>query len=322
MKALVFLLLVLPLPLLSAAEKSGRAVDPAATARIDKTKATKSKWVFEFLPKAFQRNPLLEMTVFTEMTNDGKKVTPATREHPVYYEVVAPGYRQEGGAMAYHPPPPSELLDALEKSLAAAGYLRATSGPSPALLLVEHWGAHTRVDDMFAESDPDLAVKNIIARARLIGGESFARQLLEAYNYDILAPSELATGAFSKLGQLRDSSPTMRFLFEQAQEDVYFVVASAYDYAATARNEKSLLWRTTMTANTQGVSMKQTFPPLIATATPYFGHETTQALAISARGIPEGKVELGELRVIGEAEDLPPPKTDDDPPKKGPPAKP
>ena len=307
---------------LTFAAASAGAADPAIVATsppptpaaATKPATKKPGWLSSLLPKPFQREPMLEMTVFTSMTEAGRKLTPPTREQPAYYEIFAAGYQQEGGTIREHPPPPTELLEAMVKSLQLAGYAPATPDHPPTVMLVQHWGSHNRVDDVVLEEiDPTLAVKNFARRAKLIGGEALASALAKAYEQDLMSPPGFSSGSFSRLAQLRDSSPTMRFLLDQARDDVYFVIATAYDYAAMARSERRLLWRTNMTVNARGVSMKQTLPSVIATATPYFGRETKDALAIAARALPEGKVELGELRVIGEAEDPPVPRPDDAP---------
>ena len=295
---------------------AGSAPDVSTVTPADTPAARKSAWIFNLLPKAFQKNPILDMTVFTEVTAAGRSLTPPTQDHPVYFESFAPGYRQEGGSIREHPPAPAELLEALNSSLQTAGYRPATPEHPPTLLLIEHWGSHNRLDSVVAAINPDLAVRNIIARARLIGGNAFARTLLRAYHDDINA-GPLMLPVASQLNRLRHSSPTMRFLVDQTHEDVYFVVASAYDWKSAADDQPVLLWRTSMTANTRGVSMKQTLPSLIEIATPFFGRETTEAMVLRQRGLPEGKVELGELQFIGVLEDTPFPE-DTGPPAEAP----
>jgi len=115
---------------------------------------------------------------------------------------------------------------------------------------------------------------------------------------------------FDPVHQFREQSDDVRHLVEQANDDVYFVVASAYDYDRATRGERVLMWRTRMTVNTLGVSMRQTLPPLIATASPFLGRETAAAVPISKRAVSEGEVELGELQVIGVVEDEPSPDAD------------
>ncbi|MEO7597357.1 MAG: hypothetical protein ABIV50_00375, partial [Opitutus sp.] len=63
-----------------------------------------------------------------------------------------------------------------------------------------------------------------------------------------------------------------------------------------ARNERRLLWRTTMTVEAAGVSISNTLPSLVITAAPYVGREVP-ALALR-RTMKRGTVELGPTRII------------------------
>ena len=76
------------------------------------------------------------------------------------------------------------------------------------------------------------------------------------------------------------------------------MVASAYDYASVAQGKRTLLWRTNMTVNTAGVNMKETLPPLIATAAPFFGRETEGPEALQRRINRKGTVEIGNSTVV------------------------
>ncbi len=82
-------------------------------------------------------------------------------------------------------------------------------------------------------------------------------------------------------------------------DDVYYAVVSAYAYDELARTQRRLLWRTTMTVNTRGVSMGESLPPLVATAGAFFGRETNEPLALR-REVRRGTVKRGPLKVIEE----------------------
>ena len=83
----------------------------------------------------------------------------------------------------------------------------------------------------------------------------------------------------------------------QAGSSVYYAVVSAYAAEDIARNDRQLLWRTTMTVNTQGVSMRESLPPLIVTGGEFFGRPTEGPIAIR-RQVRRGTVKLGPLVVI------------------------
>ena len=270
-------------------------------------KSASSRFIFDLMPTAFQKSPHVEMTVFTEMTDAGRQLPPATPDRPAYYVSHAGGYQQLGHGAGEHPPAPEALERAMKNALETNGYFEAAPPKHlPSLVIIYHWGSHNRLDPQFAETDPAGAMKNLYERARLVGGEKFADDLLKAYVDEATlnssgAASIMPVGAMemmSPVHQLQEMSPRLRDLIEQASEDVYFVVASAYDYTSMARGERQLLWRTKMTVNTRGVSMTETLPPLIASGAPFFGRDMPEAEPLIRRIYREGRVELGEPTVV------------------------
>ena len=238
------------------------------------------KWVFSLLPKAFQLNPEFNMTVVTEMTNYGRMMRPVSPEQPMYYVAESGGFRQLGETVGGEKSPAvADLERALKKSLAANGYLPATeNGPRPALVLIYTWGSHNAVDRETARLFPELARRNILERSLLVGGINFTNNL----------------GRTMEFGEsILDLTDKQEYLTYQAANDCYFVIASAYDYAAVAHSEKMLLWRTKMTVNAQGISMTESLPPLIATAAPFLGREMAEPEIISRRVNRKGHVEIG-----------------------------
>ena len=120
---------------------------PAAAAAKAKPKAGEksgSQWVFSLLPKSLQKNPKVEMTVITEITEEGKKLPEVRPQKPVYYVAQSAGFHSLGHGPANEKAPPPDALQAmLEKSLATNGYLPAKQpGPSPGLLVIYMWGSH------------------------------------------------------------------------------------------------------------------------------------------------------------------------------------
>jgi hypothetical protein len=85
-------------------------------------------------------------------------------------------------------------------------------------------------------------------------------------------------------------------MLDQAQNDLNYVIISAYALDDLARNEPRLLWRTTMTVAATGVSVAHSLQPLVLTAGPYVGREIP-ALALR-RTMKRGTVELGPTRII------------------------
>lgn len=266
------------------------------------------EFVFSILPKAFQKNPLVNMTVITEMTTEGKQLTPPTPEKPIYYLGQAGGYHVEGHPANETPPPPAEVERSVQKALAATHYLPAPEGHAPQLLLLFHWGAHNHLDSEF----PDLGHKNTISRAALAGGkkfsEEFARALDDEDTYKEAGSYGMFGDTLSPLRLFKDKNARNTELVEQSMADCYYVAVSAYDYARMTRGEKILLWRTKMTVDARGISMSETFPTLIATGGTYFGREMEQAVTPIRRVPRQGRVQVGTPQVVKDppaAETLP-----------------
>lgn len=279
-------------------------------------------FVFSILPKSFSKNPFVNMTVFTEMTEEGKKLTPPTPDNPAYYIAQSAGFHALGPPIANLTPPTQETIEqVLRKALAEEGYrVEAPPEHGATLIVVYSWGLHSQyrpqgdAESGDVTSDPFAAMKNLYDRAALIGGEKYAQKLIQANNESLELDADMDTSGASKIlsgeamafakkvsnpvQRLYDSSPNMAELIEQTNDDVYFVVASAYDYQEMARGQRKLLWRTKMTVDTKGVSMADTMPAVIAAAGPYFGHETEEALALTKRVVRQGKVEVGTPTVV------------------------
>jgi hypothetical protein len=96
------------------------------------------------------------------------------------------------------------------------------------------------------------------------------------------------------------SDPKIEMLVEATFGSCYFVVASAYDGVAMAKGEGRLLWRTKMTVNSSGVSMREALPTLIASSAPFIGRDMRDAEVISKRVYREGHVEIGTPTVVEE----------------------
>ena len=153
----------------------GNPIDPRA-----------GRWTFSLLPKSFQRNPELDMTVLCELTPYGRTLPQASRQSPLYYIAKNAGAQQLGvptGGDAL--PDPVYLNHVIEHSLAANGYLPAgPGGPDPALVLILHWGAHHSLMPDRDWTTPSFVSseersRGVLERARLIGSGQRNSRILE-----------------------------------------------------------------------------------------------------------------------------------------------
>jgi hypothetical protein len=248
----------------------------------------------DLLPRTLQKHPKLELTVITEMSAAGRKVKPATPSAPVYYLGFDSGQSTGGeGRGGEQPPPPALLRQAMAKALAVNGYLPTDSVHPPTLFVVFKWGSFNQLSTSLYVSDQtagmdvmdDAQRRNLIERAQIVGGSVFAEAVAKALSQ-------------SQLQHFTDSSPQNRRLLEQASDDLYYAIASAYDASAVAQGHKTLLWWTKVSCTATGLTMNEAVPALVAVVGPYFGHEMTEAKPMEIRQ-REGSVEIGVPTVKG-----------------------
>ena len=277
--------------------------------------------VFSLLPQSFQKNPMVDQTVITEMTDEGRKRPPASAAKPVYYLAEIAGRRNAGeGADESRPPETAEVTSSLQRALAVNGFLPSSPEHAPALLLVVFWGAHSNLDagsgelDIAGTLDPDH--RHLLERAALVGGTKFAEEFREALrkqdeaivSQQAIAASEARLGESAHFGgiliehgpvrQFTDRNEKTRALFNALGER-YYVVASAYDYAEATRGHRRLLWRSKMTVTAESIAMREALPGLIANAAPFLGADMSEAATMFRHLRRDPKVQLGPLDVQG-----------------------
>lgn len=287
--------------------------------------------VFHLVPKSLQKNPTVDFNIITEMTNEGRKAPQPTREAPIYY-LTQPGmFIQRGhGAPAGEKPPAVERMEkVMEAALAKSGYLGATKDHPPTVVIVYSWGSHSAPADEDDSTDPTISnhalLDDMFERARLVGGEKFYNELVKAMAEsgalkDATAKpradptgegvppqpntageaSGTMTSIFDPVERFRRREPKHESLMQDAAGSIYFVIASAFDFASAKTDSKILLWRTKMTVASTGISMPETLPALISAAGPYFGRDMTEPEIVAQKVNREGKVEIGTPTVVPE----------------------
>jgi hypothetical protein len=91
------------------------------------------------------------------------------------------------------------------------------------------------------------------------------------------------------------------------REPRYFIIVTAYDYAAWTKQKAHLiLWKAKMSIPTYGVFLTDVFPSLIKAGGPMFGHETINHPKLVPE-LPEGKVDVGTPIVTPPSNASPPP---------------
>ncbi len=297
---------------------------------------------FDLLPRSFQKKPLVDVHVITEMTPTGRSLPPPTAAQPVYYVTRPAGQLTLGqGAPANEKPADvARLEEMMAASLAVSHHFPVPAGQQPKLVIIYSWGSHSaplgQDDPSFSEETADdgtttrstdtgesqnTLIREMIERAKLVGGDKFAADLIKAINQeaavrratpenslDALASpmGQISFGMMSPMEQFRNRNVKTMGMLEDIGGSIYFVIASAYDAASVAANKRVLLWRTKMTTRATGLNLAESMPSLIVTAGPYFGKDMDESESIRRRLNRDGTVELGPLKIIGVEEDAAP----------------
>ena len=291
-----------------------RAAPPA------KTESSDGQSVFSFLPRSLQKNPLVDQTVITEMSEEGKKLPLPSPAHPVYYAAKSAGFKMLAGrdALGEQPPTAAEIEAVMARALAVNGYRPVAAGQPAALLIIYHWGMHSLLDqgseEVEGSATPDLGHANLLSRAALVGGAKFAAELKRALaqqdsDDEAMTYVNVGVGHYGPLRAFTERDAKTRQLYEESQAPCYYVVVSAYDYAAAAHGEHKLLWRSKLTVEANGVAMADTLPMLIANGAQYLGHDMPEPATMTKPLTREGHTRLGPMKVEEYLEKNPVPET-------------
>jgi hypothetical protein len=279
------------------------SADPAKETKRKASEMTEKFSWSEMLPTAWQKNPRLFFMVATDVSEAGKKLPPVSTEHPAYFELKTAGYREIGDTAAGEKTlKPEQIEPTLLKALASGGYHPAKEGQAPSLLIVYRWGVHSPLDP--DALDGNARILNQLDRAAMIGGEKFAAELMEAYR-ERATFAAISRGMPPEMREFADPVNILKMrdqktylMVEGTGDDIYYIVASAYDHASMKAGRPVHLWRTRVTVPSNGVTQEITLPTMLVTAGPFFGKETDRAEIISRRTVPEGSVEIGTATVV------------------------
>jgi len=241
----------------------------------------------QLAPLSFGKNPRLDMVVVAETSPESAKLVRPTPDQPASYVAFDDGYREAGDPVANEKPPTAAAVArALRQTLAAEGYRPATAQTPPTLLLIYHWGSLNR-DSLAIRNGMEID-PNLKARVALVAGRAYERQI-----DDDIVQRQISRDLHTNFPPPLFLSDQARELRQLAQDDRYFVIVTAYDYAALGRHEARRLWRTKMSASNAGVAMAAALPALIQGGGPYFGRGNEDSQFVrTALGLG-GKVETG-----------------------------
>lgn len=228
-----------------------------------------------------------------------------------------------------------KLAESMAQELARRRYLPAKDIASADLLVVMHWGVttpHISVDETRAQAAPQLdpstsmpthtfnpdieasltvgsdqAIANSYAN---ITGEndmrvgfdqadrrtdSFAADFDAANNVKLLGYG----GHLRRLAERPFQSTTEATLRDDLSSERYFIILRAYDLHDLKNRKPRVVWTLHLNTRSPGHNFSEAISLMGHVAVNYFGRESDGVVTVPPK-LPEGKVELGEIKILGE----------------------
>lgn len=230
------------------------------------------------------------MAVVAEQTDFGSKLALPTPDHPTYCVAYDGGYIEEGDPIANEKPAaPADVAQALRAALASQGYQPATAQIGPSLALVYHWGLLNH-DSIQIRNGLRLP-PNLKARIGLVGTSTRAGEI---ENFLLTRRMGRTNPEFRIPGFL---SIQERDILDLAHDDRYFVIVTAYDYAALTHRETKQLWRVKMSTRSAGVAMVDALPAMMRGSASSIGRNLIDTQIVKTPLIRPGRVEIGTPKV-------------------------
>ena len=220
-----------------------------------------------------------------------------------------------------------QVAEIAMRLLARENYHYAQSKEQAKLLLVLQWGStvapngmnySTSVNDVAAvlaglppqgmgSFDADPSAKEAREKSPLLETvmlkllmENKVRDQLNARNARLL-------GYFDEMNEVNDirrwagGGDRYADLIADVEESRYYIVISAYDFPELGKTGKrKLLWQVRVSVRSPGNSFDDSFVAMLKSAAPYFGQDSGKLVREEQE---KAKVELGDLKFLGEAKD-------------------
>ncbi len=242
-----------------------------------------------------------EVNVKIDLTDEGRKIARPTPLKPAYYVPTIVGYSEHGEIVAGEiPPGRARILRELAQALAKEGYVLQALRPDadktvPSLVLVFEWGSLNPQTVDFG-GDPTVTPADSSTEAPRVVGDFNQREMLTLIAGDAIYRGAAFTT--SEWERLRDA----------VAEGRYYIIVSAFDFAASRLGVKTLLWRARLSTERQGVQMDDVVSALITSGAPFFGREMLIP-HVATVPLREGTVLIGTPITLGQiAEPSPKPK--------------
>lgn len=213
-----------------------------------------------------------------------------------------------------------QITRLLAPGLAKQNYFPTRDAAAADLLLMVHWGVTQTFRDPMAEINMERlnsAADEYRAAAAANNGAADPGALNELLAADATA-RQSAQGAIARNAALLGYTPTLereqqrifvstdeQTMNEELNEERYFIVVLAYDYAFMRKERRSrLLWATRLSLRSLGHDFGLAAAALAQAGSGVYGRHLDGLVRIDYAE-RAGRVDLGELKVLGDAETTP-----------------
>ena len=214
-----------------------------------------------------------------------------------------------------------DITKMLAGNLVKQNYFPTKDVPSANLLLMVSWGTtqvYYNPQTVTADDRLNAAMTEYKNNAATNNGDADPGALNEAMNNNNSAGNS-AQGAVALNSSLLGYKPTLQkeqskvvvsaaemTMNEELNEERYFVIVMAYDYQYMKKEHKSkLLWTTRISVRSPGNNFTEAIPALAEAGAKVYGKQVDGLLRVNP-GERGGRVDYGDLKVMGTVENTPP----------------
>lgn len=214
-----------------------------------------------------------------------------------------------------------DITRMLATNLTKQNYFPTKDVPSANLLLMVSWGTtqvYYNPDSVTADDRMNAALTEYKNSAAANNGDADPGALNQAMNEQNNANFS-AKSAVALNSSLLGYKPTLQkeqskvvvsaaemTMNEELNEERYFVIVMAYDYQYMKKEHKSkLLWTTRISVRSPGNNFVEAIPALAEAGAKVYGRQVDGLLRVNP-GERGGRVDYGDLKVVGTVENSPP----------------
>ncbi len=226
----------------------------------------------------------VDVLTVTDVTPAGRAYAPATPARPVRYKLIYFGYMDFNGTRTWAGekiPPNRDVLQWMLEAMRVQGYVVADETHPPEQVLVFSWG-------MMAGGTARPALG-------FLGGDK-VNLMWEQVQYGGMVDSRVLTRGIQRTGIAGK-------VWDLAESNLFIGVVRSYAVDGFETDHLTQLWETRFACPSTGLTMTRAMPLMVRAAALNLGRETARPVSLNASAVFEGRVELGELKVLGTAEE-------------------